>query len=195
MAAICLLVGVALGYLFRGSESKSSSPSSTAQAAAESPNAPQPMPSLDDMKRMADKQAEPLLAKLKTDPSNSDLLNQVGMIYKATHQFNDAISYYQKAVQANPKNIAARTDLASCLYYEGNTDDALKQLQESLAYNPKDVNSLFNLGMIRWQGKRDNQGAVSAWSELLKENPKLEPVKRSQVEKLIAEVRRQGQIN
>jgi hypothetical protein len=30
-----------------------------------------PTPTLDDMKRMADKKAEPLLAKLKTDPNNA----------------------------------------------------------------------------------------------------------------------------
>jgi cytochrome c-type biogenesis protein CcmH/NrfG len=195
MGLMCLAIGMTLGYLFRGSESAKVQPQAAQLPAGSPRGAPPPMPGLDDMKRMADKQAEPLLAKLKRDPNNSDLLNQIGLIYKATHQFNDAIAYYQRALQANPKNTAARTDLASCLYYLGDTDGALKQLQESLTYSPKDVNSLFNLGMIRWQGKKDGQGALAAWSELLKVNPELEQTKKAQVEKLIAQVRQPSQID
>src|SRR6266699_1788043 len=86
MAGICLVVGLALGYLFRGSASgPAPSPQPEAAAAGASAGAPAKMPSLADMKHMADKQAEPVLAKLKTAPRNSDLLNQLGTIYKATH--------------------------------------------------------------------------------------------------------------
>lgn len=148
------------------------------------------MPSLEDMKRMADKKAEPLLAKLKNDPRNADLLNQVGLIYKSTHQFKEAADYYQKALDADPKNVAARTDLASCLFYQGDADGAIQQLQQSLNYDPKDANSLFNLGMIRLQGKNDPNGAVNAWQQLLKSNPKLASDKKTEVEKLIADARK-----
>jgi cytochrome c-type biogenesis protein CcmH/NrfG len=193
MAAICLLIGVALGYLFRGSASRGIQ---TAQAGATTsssavPAPQQQMPSLDDMKRMADKQAEPLLAKLKTDPNNSALLNQLGMIYKSTHQFKDAEGYFKRAVDADPKNIAARTDLASCLFYDGDADGAIAQLEKSLTYDPKDANSLFNLGMIRLRAKNDTKGAISAWQQLLKSNPQLETNKKAAVEKLIAQARNQ----
>src|SRR5690242_7130125 len=169
MAGISLLVGLAVGYLFRGSESGPVQASQAAQVQGRGPTAgmPQQMPSLEQMKSMADKQAQPLLAKLKNDPNNSALLNQVGTIYKATHQFKEAIGYYQKAVQADPKNIGARTDMASCLYYEGDVDGALDQLRQSLAVDPKDANSLFNLGMIRWKGKGDTKGAMESWEQLL----------------------------
>jgi hypothetical protein len=58
---------------------------------------PPQMPSLEDMKRMADKKAEPLLAKLKTDLNNPDLLNQIGTLYKATHQFEEAGRIFSEA--------------------------------------------------------------------------------------------------
>ena len=191
MAGICLAVGLVLGYLFRGSASHSNPASSATEvpAAASAPAAHPQMPSLDDMKRMADKKAEPLLARLKTDPNNSDLLNQLGTLYKATHQFKEAAGYFQKAVDANPKNVAARTDLASCLFYQGDADGAINQLQQSLRYDPKDANSLFNLGMIRLQAKNDPSGAVAAWQQLLKLNPKLAADKKAAVEKLIAQAR------
>lgn len=149
------------------------------------------MPSLDQMKKMADKKAEPLLAKLKADPHNSSLLNQLGMLYKATHQFKEAGEYFQRAVDADPKNLPARTDLATCLYYQGNVDGAIQQLEQGLTYDPKDANSLFNLGMIRWQSKKDNAGAVAAWQQLLKANPKLPEDKKSTVEVLIARAQKQ----
>ena len=191
MAAACLLIGLALGYLFRGSEYRAvpSAPARNTASAEALPVAQPQMPSLEDMKRMADKKAEPLLAKLKTDPNNSTLLNQIGTLYKATHQFQEAAGYYQRAVDADPRNIAARTDLASCLYYQGDADGAISQLQQSLHYDPKDANSLFNLGMIRLQAKNDPSGAITAWQQLLRLNPKLAEEKKAAVQKLIAQAR------
>ena len=195
MAVICLVVGLAIGYLFRGSQSPAAPPQPAANAQAAPTNA-QPaagamgghMPSLEEMKQMADKKAAPLLEKLKGDPNNSDLLIQVGNIYKSTHQFKEAASYYDKALQIDPKNVAIRTEMASCLYYNGDVDGAISQLQQSLRVDPKDANSLFNLGMIRWQGKQDSKGAVAAWQQLLKSNPQLSAERKATVQKLMADV-------
>jgi cytochrome c-type biogenesis protein CcmH/NrfG len=182
MAAICLLIGVVVGYLARGS---AAAPSATASAQTASASAaPASMPSLDAMKRMADKQAQPLLAKLKADPNNADLLDKVGSLYRVTHDFQTAISYYQKSLEINPKNVGARTDMASCMYYLGDADGAIAQLEKSLTYDPKHAGTLLNLGLIRWKGKGDAAGAVSAWQRLLKENPKFE--NRDAVLQLIA---------
>ena len=148
----------------------------------------QQMPTLDDMKKMADTKAAPLLTKLKKDPKNTAVLVQVGNIYESTHQFKDAAGYYNKALQVTPKNVALRTEMASCLYYSGDVDGAIGQLQQSLQYDPKDANSLFNLGMIKLQGKQDNQGALAAWRELLKSNPEMDAKHKATVEKLIADV-------
>lgn len=201
MAAICLALGLALGYLFRGSQTKSSaaSVSGTAGMAAQpgmpgQAGMPRPMPSMDQMKQMADKKAEPLLAQLKNDPNNADLLKQVAKIYLATHQFKEAAGYYGKAVDINPKDVSTRTEMASCLYYSGDVDGALAQLQQALKDDPKNANSLFNLGMMRWKGKNDTKGALQAWDQLLKANPDLESNKKAQVEKVIAEAK-QGPAN
>jgi len=149
-------------------------------------------PSLEEMKQMADKKAAPLLEKLKSDPNNSDLLSQAGNLYKATHQFKEAAGYYDKALHVDPKNVAIRTEMASCLYYNGDVDGAISQLQQALHYDPKDVNSLFNLGMIKWQGKQDSKGALAAWQQLLKSNPQLSADRKATVQKLMADVQMQG---
>lgn len=198
MAVVCLVVGLALGYLFRGSQSQApAAPQPTQASMAGSGMKPGPgahpqMPTLEQMKQMADKKAAPLLEKLKTDPNNADLLNQAGKIYKATHQFQDAISYFDRALKVDPKNVAVRTDMAACIYYNGDVEGAISQLQQSLHYDPKDANTLFNLGMIKWQGKQDAKGAVAAWQELLKSNPQLADDKKATVQKLIADVKMQS---
>jgi len=185
MAVGCLFLGVVIGYLFRGSES--AKPPVAAATTTAQPSMRQ-MPTMEQMKSMADKQAMPLLEKLKTDPNNAELLAQVGAVYKLTHQFKEAEEYYAKSLKANPKNSVVRGDLAACLYYTGDNDGAIEQLQEALKNTPNDANSLFNLGLIRWQGKKDKSGAVAAWRQLLKSNPKLDDSKKGEVEKMIAEV-------
>jgi len=198
MAAFCLVLGLALGYLFRGSESKGNTAASpTQQTATEAPGmgSGTQMPTLEQMKQMGDKQAEPLLAQLKNDPKNAGLLVQVARIYESVHQFKDASGYYEQAVQADPKNLATRNELATCLYYSGDVDGAIAQLEQSVASDPKNANALFNLGMIRWQGKKDTAGAVTAWEQLLKSNPNLEEDKKAQVQKLIADAKQHSGLN
>ncbi len=189
MATLCLLLGLSVGYLVRGSASRA--------ATANAGNPPRvspapaggsaPMPTLDQMKQMADKKAEPLLEQLKKDPKNQGLLVRVAYFYKSAHQFKEAAGYFGQSLQLDPKNVAVRTEKASCLYYDGDVEGALAELQQSLKINPKDANSLFNLGMIRLNGKQDRAGAIAAWQELLKTNPGLD--KKSIVEQMIAEAR------
>jgi cytochrome c-type biogenesis protein CcmH/NrfG len=186
-AVLCLVLGVALGYLFRGS---AASHASSGPQAAQS-QAPH-RPTLEQMRQMADTKAKPLLVKLQSHPDNPELLAQVGRVYESTHQFKEAALYYEKSLAANPKDLATRNELASCLYYSGDTEGAMQQLEQSLQYDPKNPNSLFNLGMMLWQGKQDAQGAVTIWKKLLRTNPSLESDKKSQVEKLIADVTQQA---
>ena len=183
MATVCLLLGLAIGYLLRGSESRTAAAPSAGQSVPSDRSAQ--LPSIEQMKTMADKKVDPLLAQLKADPKNKDLLLQIAYLYKSAHQFKDAAAYLDRALQVDPNNIAAQTEMASCLYYDGNIDGAISALESALKLKPHDANSLFNLGMIRWKGKQDASGAIAAWKELLKTNPKLE--KKPIVEQMIAE--------
>lgn len=195
MAAISLVVGLAIGYLFRGSQSPAPPPQPVAAASQPSPAAGAmggQMPSLEQMRQMADAKAAPLLEKLKSDPNNTDLLVKAGDLYQAAHQFKEAAGYYDKALQINPKNVPIRTQMASCLYYQGDIDGAISQLQQALRYDPKDANSLFNLGMIKLQGKNDAKGALAAWQLLLNSNPQLDAGRKARVQKLIADIRMQS---
>ncbi|HLB88396.1 MAG TPA: tetratricopeptide repeat protein [Terriglobales bacterium] len=196
MAGVCLLLGLLAGYLFRGSFRFSSAVLHDASPAAPgSPDGMRQMPTLEQMKHMAEKKAEPLLEKLKSDPNNTQLLVTIADIYKQTHQFKDAADYYHRSLKVDPKNAGVRSDLASCLYYSGDVDGALAQLQEALREDPKNAPALFNLGMIKWQKKKDAKAAVAAWEDLLKSNPQLGADRKAAVQKLIAEAKHEGSAN
>ena len=187
-ASFRLFMGLFIGYFGLGRNA------AVRAAAMAAPNAPRagnassvghPVLTLEQMRQLANVQASVLLEKSKSEPKNAGLLVQIATIYQGAHQFEEAASYFRRALEIEPKNVSARTELASCLYYSGDTDKALSELNYALKYNPKDTNALFNLGMIRFQGKNDPAGAVAAWQKLLKANANLE--RRPLVEELIKE--------
>jgi Tfp pilus assembly protein PilF len=188
MCAVCLVLGFVAGYLLKGSAVAAPGRPAVARANTSEGNSPATptmtaptgtaqaapagkMPSLDDMKRMADKKAETLLAKEKSDPKNAALENQIGLMYQKAHQFKEAAGYFEKSLQLDPKNVGVRADYASCLYYTGNVDGALAQLSQSLTYDPKHAGTLLNIGIIKWRGKNDVDGAVAAWEKVLQYHP------------------------
>jgi tetratricopeptide (TPR) repeat protein len=167
--------------------------SASASAPEANPNATPPpvgtsQPTPEQMKQMADKQAEPLLAQLKTSPNDPDLLAKIGNIYYDTQQFPEAIKYYDEVLKVKPDNIDVRTDMGTAYHYMGQGDRALQEYDKVLKVNSKHANALFNQGMVRWQDKMDMQGAIESWKRLLATNPDYPKEKRDQVADLIAKV-------
>jgi tetratricopeptide (TPR) repeat protein len=196
MAVICLVIGCAIGYFLRGSAPMKPAAAPVTQASSTmaaantpAPTPEKPMPTLDDMKRMGDKQSEPLLAELKRNPNDAALLNKTALTYKASHQFEKAAEYFKKSLDADPKNIAVRADYASCLYFLGDVDGALAQLNKALTYDPKHFGTLYNIGIIEWKGKGNSDAAVAAWEKLLNLSPDMPEKNKVQVEHMIAMVK------
>jgi cytochrome c-type biogenesis protein CcmH/NrfG len=196
MGVICLVVGLAFGYFLRGSGSANAkAPVPLAQSptpempVSAAPAKAEQMPSLDDMKRMADKKAEPLLAQLKNDPKNPKLLVQIGNTYKSAHQFGPAADYFGQALALDPKNVTLRDEVGAALYYSGNVDRAMATFEEGLKYSPNEASLLFDLGVMKLEKKGDPKGAIEVWQRLLKGNPDLSAEKRQQIQKMIADAK------
>ena len=187
MAAICLVAGLGIGYLVPGTPRPATAAAGSAPRVAATMRDPHTI-TMADMKTMADSQAAPLLAKLKSDPNNVTLLCEAAATYHIAHQFHEAAAYYGKAEELQPGNVVIRTKLASSLFRDGDADGAIAQLNEALKTEPGNANALYDLGMIRLQGKGDGRGAVAAWQQLLKANPQLSADRRAAVSKLIAGV-------
>jgi len=192
---ICLMAGIAGGWLIRGSRTPAQA--STAKAAlaqppvstaAASSTATQP-PTPSRIKEMAATQAAPLLEKLKSDPKNPDLLTSVGNLYYDAQQYPIAVDYYGRVLQARPSDVSVRTDMATAYWYLGNADEAIAQFNKALTYAPNNPNTLFNLGIVKWQGKHDSAGAIADWKKLLAANPDYE--QKNKVQQMLTDVEKQ----
>ncbi len=177
LAVICLLVGIAGGWFIRGSQSPAEAATATTSGppqAAGSIDASTQTPTPAQMQKMADTQAAPLVEKLKADPTNAELLGSIGNIYYDAQQYPTAIDYYQRALKVQPANTGIRTDMATAYWYAGDADTAIAEFQKSLSYEPTKANTLFNLGIVEWQGKMDIAKATATWQKLLDTNPNYE---------------------
>jgi len=185
LAAFCLLLGVALGYLFRGS---ASGPAQAAVASTQQESGVQPQQPPDANMQAALAQATaPLLEAVNKDPKDYDSLVKLGNLYYDGQQFPSAIQYYERALAIHPDNPDVRTDMGTAYWYTGNADQAVAAMETSLKYRPGHPQTLFNLGWVRWQGKQDPKGAIEAWQQLLKANP--DYPQRQQVEQYIAKAK------
>ena len=195
-ALVCLLIGLAGGYFFAGSSGGRTAEPAIAQQAAMPQQAPQSMPAgaeqvtPEQMKHMAEKQAEPLLAQLKDSPKDVELLARIGNIYYDTQQYQTAIGYYSRALQIKPNDANIRTDMATAYWYLRDVDRALAEFDKSLSYDPKHPGTLLNKGVVLWQGKNDTKGAVAAWQKLLDTNPTYPD--RQKIVELIARAKEHG---
>ncbi len=181
-AAFCLLLGVALGYLFRGSAS--SPVTANSAQPAEQPR-PQQRPA--DMQAALAQAAAPFVEAVNKNPNDYESLVKLGNLFYDGQQYASAIQYYERALAINPKNVDVRTDLGTAYWYGGNADQAIAAMESALKYSPGHPQTLFNLGWVRWQGKGDPKGAVEAWEQLLKANP--DYPQRMQVEQYIAKAK------
>jgi len=172
LAVICLLVGVAGGWFIRGSQSPAVATAAAPATGMTDAGTQTPTPA--QMQKMADTQAGPLIEQLKADPANAGLLEKIGNVYYDAQQFPAAIDYYQRALKVEPSNTGVRTDMATAIWYTGNADGAIAEFQKSLSYEPNKANTLFNLGVVEWQGKMDIDSALATWQKLLDTNPNYE---------------------
>jgi cytochrome c-type biogenesis protein CcmH/NrfG len=188
LAVICLVLGGVAGYLMRGSSSPEM-PENT--AAVSNPGMPagatgqQPTP--EQLAHMAEKQAEPLLQKLQSRPNDPELLSSLGNVYYDGQQYDKAIDYYKRTLKVQPANVDVRSDMATCLWYKNDADAAIVEFEKSLKYNPQHASTLYNMGVVKWQGKADPKGAVQAWEKLLQSNPNYQ--NKARVMELIARAR------
>ncbi|MBZ5688697.1 MAG: tetratricopeptide repeat protein [Acidobacteriia bacterium] len=188
LSVICLLLGVAVGYLMRGSAAPNSTATPTRTAAMEQPPAPTgaaQQPTVEQLRQMADTQAQPLLKELESDPKNSALLYQIGNMYYDAQQYPEAVKYYENSLKIDPKATDVRTDMATAYHLMGQSDRAIQEYDAVLKIDGKHANALFNEGMVKWQDKTDSKGAIASWKRLLEVHP--DYAQRDRVEKLIAQ--------
>jgi cytochrome c-type biogenesis protein CcmH/NrfG len=184
---VVLVVGALGGYLLHSSGTPSES--STA-ASATMPSLP-PSQMMPSPAQMMSTQAQPLLDRLKTNPKDVSTLVELGNMYYDAAQWNDAIGYYTRALNETPANPDVRTDMGIAYFNSGDPDRALKEFDHALKDDPRHVQTLFNVGIVKMSGKNDPKGAIAAWESLLKIDPAYKD--RAKVETLLSEAKAKAQ--
>lgn len=108
---------------------------------------------------------------LARDPRNVEAAIGAGNFLYDAKRYIEAIPYYQQALAVRTGDVNVSTDLGTALWYAGRPDEALAQYARSLAIDPNHAQTLFNIGIVKSDGKRDYLGAIEAWQTLLDKNP------------------------
>ena len=184
LAIMMLMIGALGGYaLSLPARSIAAVPTPAAPQAAPSPTGPGAT--------LADENAltayRDMLAR---DPKNLQAAVSAGNLLYDAKRFAEAIPYYEQAIALDGKNVNVSTDLGTALWYTGRADDALEQYAQSLAIDARHAQTLFNLGIVKAEGKRDYTGAVASWEQLLAANPSYSNA--ASVRSMIDEARRKA---
>jgi cytochrome c-type biogenesis protein CcmH/NrfG len=180
IAGSCLVLGLAAGYVFFGQ--RPAAPVVTPAAPAPAAGAPQAGVANEE-------QVQALRNILAKDPGNVQANVQLGNVLYDAGRYSEAVVPYQKAFDGDPKNVSVSTDLGTALWYSGKPDEAIAQLNKSLAINPTHPQTLFNLGIVKRDGKQDPAGAAQAWEKLLAANPSY--ADREKVQQLLDQLKQQ----
>jgi tetratricopeptide (TPR) repeat protein len=176
--AVCtLIVGGLAGYILAVAGTRPGS-GVTAQTAAA---APSNAPLVDEGALQAYRD---ILAR---DPKSLQAAVNAGNLLYDGHRYVDAIPFYQQAFALNASDINVSTDLGTALWYAGRPDEALAQYERSLKISPTHAQTLYNVGIVRADGKHDYPGAATAWEKLLATSPTYQNA--ASVRELLADAR------
>ncbi len=129
---------------------------------------------------------------LAHDPKNLTAAVNAGNLLYDGHRYVEAIPFYQQAFALNESDVNVSTDLGTALWYAGRPDEALAQYDRSLKMAPTHSQTLFNVGIVRADGKHDYPGAVMAWERLLATSPTYQNA--ASVRDLLADARRKSNV-
>lgn len=158
-----MIVGGLTGYLIAVQGGRTAPATGPALSAGASPTAATPVVDEGALKAYRD--------ILERDPKNLAAATAAGNMLYDAHRYVEAIPFYQQAFALNTADVNVSTDLGTALWYAGRADEALGQYDRSLAINPTHSQTLFNVGIVKADGKHDYAGAIAAWEKLLATTP------------------------
>ena len=175
-ALVFLCVGFVVGYVFKSQTTPSGPDAQSNVAAAQSEAStggsadssalPPGHPPVDTGPEVQAMEQE--VASHPQDPGPP--LKLANFLYDQGN-FQGAITWYEKAVALDPRNVDASTDLGTCYFNVGRPDDALRQFQHSLSVQPGHQPTLFNVIVVNMEGKHDYKAAQKAYDALYRLNP------------------------
>jgi cytochrome c-type biogenesis protein CcmH/NrfG len=166
VAGICF--GVILGWVIGTQQARRS----TISPAAASPAVSQTTGTrAQEPPRLDEGRVQELNATLKQNPGDVTATIQLGNVYFDAERWDDAITWYRRALELDPDNPDASTDLGVSYYYTNRLDQALAQFERSLKMSPTHTKTLLNKGIVLAFGKQDLKAAAVEWQKVVELAP------------------------
>ncbi len=106
-----------------------------------------------------------LESRLKENPDDTELLSSLADAYFERKQYSEAVTYYKRAVQADPGNADVYNDIGLAMHYMGNSAEGLKYIEEGITKNPYQQRIWLTKGFILAYGMGDLDAAKEAWEK------------------------------
>ncbi|MGH9372426.1 MAG: tetratricopeptide repeat protein [Vicinamibacterales bacterium] len=161
--------GILVGWML-GSQ-QTSSPAAGAAAVAPAPTAAAGSAQAQTAAPFDEARAAALRATAEKNASDAGIRVQLGDLYFDAERFADASQWYEAALEVDPRNVNASTDLGITYYYMNQADRALAQFDRSLALDPRHTKTLLNIGIVRAFAKQDLEGAAKVWQQVVEVAP------------------------
>lgn len=91
---------------------------------------------------------------------------QTGLVNPARYA-QLAIKHFEAVLEVRPDDQNIKTDLATCYFYAGDTDRAIKLTLNVLDKEQSHVEANFNLGVFYWRGRRDYRSAAAQFQTVI----------------------------
>ncbi len=160
VGAVCLAIGLGIGYYFGQQATPAAAPVAAGQT-----NVPITNPAA-----FAQNEAS-LKAILAANPKDLNALIHLGDLYYDNSRFREAVDYYGRALDIDPKNPDVRTDRGTSYWNMGQADAAIDEFKKALDTDPVHAQTLYNLGVVYLNGKNDPAQARKTWETLLAKVP------------------------
>lgn len=168
-ALIFTAVGFVAGIVYShqtGAGSLRPAPPPSAASPAGDPTLPQGHPPLDVAQRW-----QTLQQQAEANPRDARAALELANFLYDLERWDQAVTWYQRALELDPKNTDARTDLATCYYNLGRYDEAIAAYNQALKLERDKPQALYGLAMARLRGKQDTAGARQAYEQLRRSHP------------------------
>ena len=89
-----------------------------------------------------------LILARKGDLQGADGAFLIGNALAEQDRLDEAIAWYHKAIELDPKHVKAHNDLGNRLYSQGKLDEAIAWYRKAIEIDPKYAAAHYNLGHV-----------------------------------------------
>ncbi len=115
-----------------------------------------------------DEALKEFLLLTKLEPTNAENYFNCGKIYESKSRTENALGFYQKAIQYNRRHVKAHAAMGLLLFRSKQYSEAKKEIDLAINLSPETYSTYYYLGKILKENK-DYPGAVNAFEKALRD--------------------------